>query len=112
MPQHPLTSQVGAIRATLQAIEAQLDKGRIPLPALEDFKRAVDDVRLRVWSIMASASTDDSAPLERFRIRRAVDIITALATDAAAGNIQLDHREWADLKSAIQRLETERSSRS
>ncbi len=109
---HSLTTQVGAIRATLQAIEAQLDKGRIPRPALEDFKRAVDDVRLRVWSIMASASTDDSAPLERFRIRRAVDIIAGLADDAVAGSIQLDHREWADLRSAIQRLENEHSNRS
>ena len=95
---------MGTIRATLQAIEAQLDKGRIPRAALEDFKRAVDDVRLRVWSIMASASTDDPAPLERFRIRRAVDIVSGLADDAASGAVQMTHREWADLWAAIQRL--------
>lgn len=106
MTEHSLSSQVGTIRATLQAIEGQLDKGRIPRAALEDFKRAVDDVRLRVWSIMASASTDDSAPLERFRIRRAVDIISGLAEDAASGAVQMSHREWADLWAAIQELQS------
>ena len=41
---------VSSIRATLQAVEAQLATPGLPRDAVEDVKRAVDDLRLRVWA--------------------------------------------------------------
>ena len=65
---------VPSIRATLQAVEAQLAAPGLPRDAMEDVKRAVDDLRLRVWAnLTASGATDPEAVLLRFRLRRAID---------------------------------------
>jgi soluble cytochrome b562 len=94
-----LTAQVTSIRATLQAIESQLDRGRIPAEALDDFKAAVDDIRLRVWNIMAASKSHDyPVALERFRIRRAIDVSRSVAQELRSGDIQPDHPELNDLR--------------
>jgi hypothetical protein len=94
-----LTDQVASIRATLYAIESELDRGRIPPEALHDFKAAVDDIRLRVWNIMAaSRSHDYPEALERFRIRRAIDISRSVAEDLRSGEVQADHPELTELR--------------
>ena len=94
-----LTAQVTSIRATLYAIESQLDRGRIPAEALDDFKAAVDDIRLRVWNIMAASKSHDyQGALERFRIRRAMDISRSVAEDLRSGDIHPDHPELIDLR--------------
>lgn len=94
-----LTNQVTSIRATLYAIDNELDRGRIPPEALHDFKAAVDDIRLRVWNIMAASKSQDyPGALERFRIRRASEISRSVAEDLRSGNIQPDHPELTELR--------------
>jgi hypothetical protein len=94
-----LTDHVASIRATLHAIENELDRGRIPREALHDFKAAVDDIRLRVWNIMAASKSHDyPGALERFRIRRALEISRSVAEDLRSGDIQPDHPELAELR--------------
>lgn len=97
--------RVSAMRLILQSIEAELQKGSVPAEGLEDFKSAVDDLRLRVWSILAAASTGDyQAALERFRLRRAIELTRAVAHDLESGAMSRGHRELSDLESVVRRL--------
>lgn len=94
-----LSQQVDSIRATLQAIESELDRGRIPAEGLRDFKAAVDDIRLRVWNIMAASKAQDyRGALERFRLRRAVEITGTVAEALRSGEIQGHHPEVNQLR--------------
>lgn len=94
-----LSAQVATIRATLHSIENELDRGRIPPQGLDDFKAAVDDIRLRVWNIMAAGKSPDyDTALERFRVRRAAEITRAMAEDLVSGAIGWDHPELQDLR--------------
>lgn len=91
--------------ATLQAIESQLANRQIPPAGLEDFKRGVDDIRLRVWAILAAANMEEpTRAMERFRIRRALDICGSLTEDLATGSLAGDHKELAVLEESLPRL--------
>jgi hypothetical protein len=83
----------------------QLDLGRIPPTALGDLKREVDEVRLRVWNVMASSNSGDAGVLERFRLRRTSDIIQQMAATVGAGAMDLTHREWDELVRAMTLLQ-------
>lgn len=94
-----LSEQVESIRAKLYAIESELDRGQIPPEALGDFKAAVDDIRLRVWNIMAASKAKDyQAALERFRLRRAVDMTRSITEDLRSGEISGHHPELGQLR--------------
>ncbi len=97
--------RVSAMRLILQSIEAELQKGKVPAEGLEDFKSAVDDLRLRVWSILAAASSGDhQAALERFRLRRAIELTRTLAHDLESGTLSRGHRELPELEIVLRRL--------
>ena len=97
--------RVNAMRLILQSIEAELQKGKVPAEVLEDFKSAIDDLRLRVWSILAAASSGDhQAALQRFRLRRAIELTRALSHDLESGAMSREHRELSDLETVVRRL--------
>jgi hypothetical protein len=65
---------------------------------LADLKSAVDDVRLRLWGVMmAVSSPTDKTFGDRFRLRRAAEILQGIMADAAAGRLSLTHKEAAEL---------------
>lgn len=100
-----LRERVSAMRLILQSIEAELQKGKIPPEGLEDFKTAVDDLRLRVWSILAAATTGDvQGALERFRLRRAIELSRTVAHDLESRAMSIEHGEIPELTAAAQRL--------
>jgi hypothetical protein len=83
----------------LQSIEGQSPEG------LADLKSAVDDVRLRLWGMMmAVTSPSDRTFGERFRLRRAAEILQSIMADAAAGRLSLTHKEAAELGVAAREL--------
>lgn len=74
-------------------------------PGLEDLKSAVDEVRLRLWGVlMAAHSPDDRGFGERFRLRRATEILQHILQDAQAGRVSLGQREGAELGVAAREL--------
>ncbi len=99
-------AQISAMRASLQTIEAQLTRGDIGGEGLEDLKMGVDDLRLRIWAIMAAASSGESGALERFRVRRAIDVCANIGDEIVSGAIDPGHPEIAELRDAAQRLAT------
>jgi hypothetical protein len=96
--------RISAMRASLQTIEGQLVRGHIAGEGLEDLKMGVDDLRLRIWAIMAAATSGESGALERFRIRRAIDVCGNIGDEIASGAIDAGHPEVAELRAAATRL--------
>ena len=99
-------ARISAMTASLQTIEAQLVRGQIGGDGLEDLKRGVDDLRLRIWAIMAAATSGESGAMERFRIRRAIDVCATVSDEIASGDIDARHPEVAELRAAAQHLLT------
>ena len=96
---------VPSIRATLQAVEAQLAKPGLPRGAMEDVKRAVDDLRLRVWAnLTASGATDPEGVLLRFRLRRAIDLCRQVDHDLDGYPIGANQRELLQLRELTHQL--------
>ena len=105
MAEPSFVNQVATLNATLNAIEERMAGGEAPIEGLEDFKSALDDVRLRLWGLLSAAGGDDYKGFqERFRIRRATEMTRGLGGDLRAGAISARHRELAGLKEASSEL--------
>jgi len=98
---------LGNLQVAVMAFERQLGAlEEVPSSGLEELKGAVDDVRMRIWSVlMAANSKDYRGFLERFRLRRAAESLQALAADVDAGVLHLGHREATDLADAVKEVE-------
>jgi hypothetical protein len=105
MAEPTFVQQIATLSATLTAIEESLAKGQAPMEGLEDFKSALDDVRLRLWGLLSAAGGDDYKGFqERFRIRRATEMNRGLGGDLRTGAISGRHRELAGLREAAVEL--------
>lgn len=99
MTEPMVRQQVDSMRLTLQAVEMQLGSGGLHAAALDDLKSAVDDIRLRIWAIMsASAEGNDGLAIERFRLRRGIDVCSKLGEEFRTGSINTGHREAVTLR--------------
>jgi hypothetical protein len=105
MAEPSFVDQVATLNATLDGIEEHLARGQAPIEGLEDFKSALDDVRLRLWGLLSAAGGDDYKGFqERFRVRRATEMTRGLGADLRAGALSARHRELAGLKEAATEL--------
>jgi hypothetical protein len=105
MAEPSLIEQVGILNSTLTAIEGRLARGQAPVEGLEDFKSALDDMRLRLWGLLSAAGGDDYKGFqERFRIRRAIEMGRGLSGDLRAGDVSGRHAELSGLHDAAAEL--------
>ena len=105
MAEPSFEQQVATLSRTLDSIEESLAQGKAPLGGLEDFKSALDDVRLRLWGLLSAAGGDDYKGFqERFRIRRATEMSRGLGGDLRAGVVSGRHRELVGLREAAAEL--------
>jgi hypothetical protein len=105
MAEPSLTEQVGILNSTLTAIEGRLARGQAPVEGLEDFKSALDDMRLRLWGLLSAAGGNDYKGFqERFRIRRATEMCRGLSGDLRAGAVSGRHTELSGLHDAAAEL--------
>jgi len=105
MAEPSFAEQMSTLNSTLGAIEARLALGRAPVEGLEDFKSALDDMRLRLWGLLSAAGGSDSRGFqELFRIRRATEMCRALGDDLHSGAISGRHRELTSLREASAEL--------
>ncbi len=69
-----------------------------PPEGLQDLKSAVDDVRLQLWGVLMSASAQGDKDFgERFRLRRATEILQGILREVEAGHLKLTSKEAAEL---------------
>lgn len=105
MAEPSLIEQAGLLNSTLTAIEGRLAGGQLPVEGLEDFKSALDDMRLRLWGLLSSAGDDDYKGFqERFRIRRATEMCRGLSGDLRVGGMSGRHAELTGLDDAAAQL--------
>jgi hypothetical protein len=105
MAEPSFADQIATLNSTLRAIEVRLALGRSAVEGLEEFKSALDDMRLRLWGLLGAAGGDDSRVFqERFRIRRAIEMCRGLGGDLRSGSVSGRHSELAGLREAAAEL--------
>ena len=105
MKQQTLDDHVRSMRASLQMIDRQLDRSKLSPEGIADLKSEVDSVRLRIWSIMAAEMANEGpAGLERFRLRRAVEMTSKVCDDLEQGTMTAAHPELEQLQAVSRRF--------
>jgi len=105
MAEPTLLEHVAILNSTLKAIESRLARGQAPVEGLEDFKSALDDMRLRLWGLLSAAGGEDYRGFqERFRIRRATEVCRGLSRELKIGRMSGRHAELSVLQDAAAEL--------
>jgi len=105
MGQFAWTEQVVTLNAMLHTLEDQVAHGDLGTPGLEEFKSALDDLRLRAWGLLMATSSDDPHGFqERFRTRRGTEMCRALSTDLRTGKLSGRQAELPALGAAARDL--------
>jgi hypothetical protein len=98
MSETSFTDQVARFNGILLAIETRVAGGEVSQEAVADLKSSVDDLRLRLWSVLGTGSANDyRAFQERFRLRRAKEICRGLEDDLQAGALSPRYEELLPL---------------
>jgi hypothetical protein len=88
MSQFAWEEQVATLSRMLDTLEGQVARGDLSAPGVAEFKSALDDLRLRTWSLLSALSADDPhAFQERFRTHRGTEMCRALSTDLRTGKL-------------------------
>jgi hypothetical protein len=88
MSQFAWPEQVATLSAMLNTLEGQVGRGDLSTPGLAEFKSALDDLRLRAWSLLTATNADDPhAFQEQFRTHRGTEMCRALSTDLRTGKL-------------------------
>lgn len=88
MSQPTWSDQVATLSAMLSTLESQVGHGNLDGPGLAEFKGALDDLRLRTWSLLSATNADDPQTFqERFRTHRGIAMCRALGTDLRTGKL-------------------------
>ncbi len=105
MGQFAWTEQVATLSAMLHTLEDQLAHKDLNTPGLEEFKSALDDLRLRAWSLLMAGSADDPHGFqERFRTHRGTEMCRALSADLRTGKLSGRQPELPALGAAARDL--------
>jgi hypothetical protein len=88
MSQLAWPEQVATLSAMLNTVEGQVGRGDLSTLGLVEFKSALDDLRLRTWSLLTAIHVDDPhAFQEQFRTHRGTEICRALTSDLKSGKL-------------------------
>jgi len=98
---------IGNLQIAVTAFERQLGALEdVPTAGLEEVKTALDDLRLRIWTVLIAQNSENSQEyLDRFRLRRAAENLQLLAFDVDAGRLKVTQKESDELLRAIDEVE-------
>jgi hypothetical protein len=106
MPTQTFSGRLAVMRDLVRELEQRIAGGEVPTEGLENFKAAIDDIRLRLWALLASAYEPENrrASMQRFRLRRALDVCRSISKDLASGELDLHHAELGEVRIAADHL--------
>lgn len=97
-----LSFRIRNLKGDLESIEAELAKGEAPPETLQDFKSAVDSIRLSVWAVLTAAQSTDyqqaKQVVARFRARRLAELCRNVLEDISKENIPADSPDLEGLE--------------
>jgi hypothetical protein len=107
MSQFAWPEQVATLNSMLNTLEGQATHGDLSTSGLAEFKSALDELRLRTWSLLTASSADDPhAFQERFRTHRGTEMCRALTTDLRTGKLSSRPPDLPALGAAARDLST------
>ena len=82
------SEEVATLSGMLDTLQARVAQGDRATPGLAEFKSALDDLRLRTWSLLTAVNADDPHGFqEQFRIHRGTEMCRALTADLRTGKL-------------------------
>jgi DNA-binding transcriptional regulator YbjK len=88
----------------LDNVQAQVAT-RVATPDLAELKSALDDLRLRTWSLLMATNADDPhAFQEQFRTHRGTEMCRALTADLRTGKLSARQPDLPGLGAAAREL--------
>jgi hypothetical protein len=98
-----LNERVAKLKAALETIEREVVAGAPTRETLEDFKLAVDHVRISVWAILTEAHAGGhQAVVARFRVKRVKEMCRHLIHDMDAGLIPATDPELGHFRAVLE----------
>jgi len=106
----PLGQRLFEVKTALEELEKELGEGSMAPDDLEEFKGAVDYIRLSVWALMTAGWSDEYQGLDssrakqvmaRFRVQQATTLVRSALGDLEAGTLPLDADELGQFRAAI-----------
>ena len=108
MTQFAWPEQVATLNTMLNTLEAQGKPAEPGTARLAEFKSALDDLRLRTWSLLTAINADDPhAFQEQFRTHRGTEMCRALTTDLRTGKLSGRQPDLPALGDAARELSAE-----
>lgn len=107
MDNKTLLEEVSKLRKALDDIESRLAAGNVPLPAVEDFKMAVDHIRITLWAMLTTPKEQEfevSAVIAKFRLKRAEDICKQVSIDIDSNDLTIDSPELQQFYTVLKNL--------
>jgi hypothetical protein len=100
------SEQVATLSTMLNTLESRVATGGdLSTPGMAEFKSALDDLRLRTWSLLTAANADDPhAFQEQFRTHRGTEMCRALSIDLRTGKLSGRQPELPALGAAARDL--------
>ena len=103
MAEQLLSARMAVMRDLVQELEQRVGSGEVPTEGLESFKAAIDDIRLRLWALLAGAYEPGNrkAAMQRFRLQRAVDVCRAVKKDLGPVSWNCTTPSWESCDSRL-----------
>lgn len=89
-PEH-MVQHLKKLADQLANVQERLEKVEIPRDVLEDFKRAVDSMRITLWATLSLAETELAEGVAHFRLRRTEEMCRQVGRDIASGQISKEN---------------------
>lgn len=102
MAKTPITAV--AMKRLCDDVNDAIAQGEVPAEAMAEFKRVIDEARLRLWASMEAAKTGEPLWTQEFWLQRAADMCLAASHQLENGELDRQSERAAELRLAAQRL--------
>ena len=98
-----LNERVSKLRSALETIEREVVVGAVSRDTLEEFKLAIDHIRISIWAMLTEQhSGGHEAIVARYRMKRVVEICRHLLLDIDTGLVSATEPELVEFRNVLE----------